>query len=105
MAEKEYIERDAVLDLLTNRDVVINPNDEVANIREDVECLPAADVKPVVRGHWVMDSDGLPVCSECGAIALQRLHMHFRTMITEVKLVTSKFCPECGADLREKKNG
>lgn len=48
MAEKEYIDRDAVLDLLTNRDVVINPNDEVANIREDVECLPAADVRPVV---------------------------------------------------------
>ena len=44
----EYIEREAVLDLLTNRDVVINPNDEVANIREDIECLPAADVRPVV---------------------------------------------------------
>lgn len=46
MAEKEYIERDAVLDLLTNRDVVINANDEVAFIREDVECLPDADVVP-----------------------------------------------------------
>ncbi len=44
----EYIERWAVIDLLTNRDVVINANDEVAFIREDVECLPAADVQPVV---------------------------------------------------------
>ena len=48
MAEKECIEREAVLDILTNRDVVINPNDEVANIREDIERLPAADVRPVV---------------------------------------------------------
>lgn len=52
MAEKEYIERDAVLDLLTNRDVVINANDEVAFIREDVECLPDADVRPIVRSRW-----------------------------------------------------
>lgn len=58
MAEKEYIERDAVLDLLTNRDVVINPNDEVANIREDVECLPAADVRPVPEGGIGEMSDG-----------------------------------------------
>jgi hypothetical protein len=44
----EYIKRDDVPDLLTDRDVVINPHDEVAFIREDVECLPAADVRPVV---------------------------------------------------------
>ena len=44
----EYIEREAVLELLTNRDVVINPHDEVAYIKGDVECLPAANVRPVV---------------------------------------------------------
>lgn len=63
----EYIEREAVIDLLTNRDVVINPNDEVANIREDVECLPAADVRPVVLcrdcKYAQMTIDGL--CKYC----------------------------------------
>ena len=54
----EYIKRDDVLDLLTNRDVVANPNDEVAFIREDVECLPAADVRPVPEGGIGEMSDG-----------------------------------------------
>ena len=48
MRMAEYIEREAVINLLANRDVVINSNDEVAYIREDVERLPAADVRPVV---------------------------------------------------------
>ena len=88
MAEKEYIEREAVLDLLKNRDVVINPHDEVANIREDVECLPAADVRPVVRGHWCDTSNYYQrwKCSVCGS--------HTRD-------ARPPFCPNCGADMRE----
>ena len=46
--------------------------------------VPAADVRPVVRGHWI---DG--TCSNCG-------------FFTDV--VMSRFfsyCPNCGADMRE----
>ena len=84
----EYIEREAVLDLLTNRDVVINPNDEVANIREDIERLPAADVRPVVRALWEEFGEAKQKfysCSNCFAT-------HYRW---------DNFCPNCGAMMEE----
>ena len=49
-----------------------------------IKSIPAADVRPVVRGHWI---DG--ACSNCG-------------FFTDV--VMSRFfsyCPNCGADMRE----
>lgn len=49
-----------------------------------IEQIPAADVRPVVRGHWI---DG--TCSNCG-------------FFTDV--VMSRFfsyCPNCGADMRD----
>jgi len=90
----EYIEREAVLDLLTNRDVVINPNDEVANIREDIECLPAADVRPVVRGTWV-GIDDFPhedwECDHCGSVVGN----------TDDPWNYYHYCPNCGAKMEE----
>ena len=85
----EYIERGAVLDLLTNRNVAINPNDEVANIREDIECLPAADVRPVVKATWKR-IDYKPCghdyeCYSCGW----------------KNDMPTLFCPNCGAMMEE----
>jgi hypothetical protein len=50
----------------------------------NIKSIPAADVRPVVQGHWI---DG--ACSNCG-------------FFTDV--VMSRFfsyCPNCGADMRE----
>ena len=35
-------------------------------IREALQTVPAADVRPVVRGHWIHDDDGWASCSVCG---------------------------------------
>ena len=46
--------------------------------------LPAADVRPVVRGKWIDHQEGRWIyvkCSECGT----------------VHDVKSNFCPNCGA--------
>lgn len=57
---------------------------------EAVEQLPAADVRPVVRGQWKrVDPRSTVVtfrCSECNYYA----HMN-----------ATNFCPNCGADMRE----
>lgn len=66
--------------------------------KEWLEYVPAADVRPVMRGHWIdmkptNEETGLPIsikgpdfrCSNCGA--------------TEFP---SNFCPNCGADMRGK---
>lgn len=56
---------------------------------DKIEHLPAADVRPVVRGRWIVktDADGKTygVCSECG---YEQYAGHL------------KFCPNCGADMR-----
>lgn len=57
-----------------------------------IERQPAADVRPVKRGHWIEClghyfpfSCGYSVCSEC------RVKAEWST----------RFCPNCGAEMRE----
>ena len=51
-----------------------------------VKKLPAADVRPVVRGKWGKDGD----CPVCGCQPWYERDIH-----------TLNFCPNCGADMRE----
>ena len=62
--------------------------------REPLECddilgkvlerLPAEDVRPVVRGHWLKNGYSIR-CSECGY---------------DMPFAVRNFCPNCGADMR-----
>lgn len=69
----------------------------VGDMLDETEVYPAADVKPVARGEWVNDNDGLPVCSACGEIALQRIFVKVPHLIQDVRMVLSNYCPNCGA--------
>lgn len=51
--------------------------------------VPAADVRPVVRGKWVEDDYGFVRCSTCG--------MEWE----EPEHPKTNYCPNCGADMRE----
>lgn len=73
----------------------------IDDIQNAIEEIPAADVRPVVRAHWIdmkpinMET-GLPICikgpdfrcSNCGSAEFQR-----------------NFCHNCGADMRGIENG
>ena len=75
----EYIEREKIWPALNAACVPYNRATAKA-----IESIPAADVRPVVRGHWI---DG--ACSNCG-------------LFTDI--VMSRFfsyCPNCGADMRD----
>lgn len=60
--------------------------------------LPAADVRPVVRGEWIVhnslvgnyliDENEVYICSVCKAQRTKRKY---------------NYCPNCGADMKEKK--
>ena len=72
---------------------------EIDDVLNDVEDFPAADVRPVVRGKWVNDHNGKysPAgdnyfCSACKDPSLRAFGKPART----------NFCPNCGADMREK---
>ena len=88
MAEKEYIEREALVERLK---------------KEECDCewlwaildIPAADVVPVKHGHWIEEYDCgyiTPHCSECGETALTKEE-------TSYDYVYSSYCPRCGAKM------
>lgn len=87
----EYIEREAARDALYFADAITMRG--VAIINQ----FPAADVKPVVRGEWVLDTlypSGVKKfkCSICG---------HERTVHEKYEgIFRQNFCANCGADMR-----
>lgn len=74
----------------------MNPNHEYAigwntcnaKYRENILAIPAADVRPVVRGRWVNGK-----CDNCGE------HAPYWCLATTFH--ESNYCPNCGADMRE----
>lgn len=76
---------------------------DLRELLDELEDIPAADVKPVVRGKWDGTADGYAdgnlvydiwECSCCG----------YDADGAEEK-PTWNFCPNCGADMREEHNG
>ena len=98
----EYISREAAIEIAMQ----YCPDDDgscskaLADLRDmldEIESIPAADVRPVVRGKWIPvgldDADeGMFKCSECGS-------EHFFPEIL-LGIPADNFCPECGADMR-----
>ena len=92
----EYISRDAaikrfnfaVLDCLG-----MEPTIRAGDIIKALESIPAADVRPVVRGKWIEDWE--TGCSECPAC-------HDTFLWEDYKGVAEwNFCPNCGARMEE----
>lgn len=81
----DYIERKAAFDAAQEHFC------DSARTLEAIETLPAADVRPVVRGRWER-IDGLDEldprmrCSVCGSV--------------ETPLARHRFCPVCAADMK-----
>ena len=98
----EYIEREKVYPIAKQICDAIDSKDFQRlnfgmRILDWIDDLPAADVRPVVRGHIVdmryAEDDGEWRCTHCG---------WQYTLCVCGKDVTSKirFCPNCGADMR-----
>lgn len=93
----QYIEREKALE---ECDWYANEFSEceyaIMPLKGALENLPAADVRPVVRGKWVESKSMMEVvyCSECG----------FRTIYGAMPEGLGRnysYCPNCGADMRE----
>ncbi|OUQ41406.1 hypothetical protein B5E65_12285 [Gemmiger sp. An120] len=99
----DYIKRQDVLDAIWLVDpendgadggTVVLQNLELtsSDVESIVSEIPAADVRPVVRGRWER-IDGLDEldprmrCSVCGSV--------------ETPLARHRFCPVCAADMKE----
>ena len=98
MAEKEYIEREAIEKAFAE-EISTNYLDDYAKGFQAallaVMSIPIADVAPVRHGHWIEEYDCgyiTPHCSECGEIALTKEE-------TSYDYVYSSYCPRCGAKM------
>lgn len=96
MAENEYIERGALDRDLQKLVKEYNRNCESDKSSGAFEALyrlrlaPAADVAPVVHGHWCYDSEnGVYNCSRCG----------------NAETSDGRYCSYCGAKMGGGKHG
>ena len=82
MAEKEYIEREKLNDML--EDFCVNES-----FYDALQTIPAADVAPVRHGHWI-NENFYTHCSACGKMAIyDKYGQEFE----------SDYCPHCGAKM------
>lgn len=92
-----YIDADALKHELCIRQHMLNA-DSLWKTLEIMDAQPTADVVERKRGKWIAQRGGGYRCSECKHYALDErdgnlIHVSAKT----------KFCPHCGADMREEK--
>lgn len=84
-----YISKEQVLRLIDGVEFDADDDyyvDDILNyLLMEVEAMPPADVRPVVRGQRLEDEDGWPVCGCCGG-SLDN---------------DEQYCPFCGAKMEE----
>ena len=92
----EYIEREAAFNAILNLVPKVDDDGYCWVIRGDaaraIDSIPAADVRPVVRGRWVYEHDYYGSryrCSSCGYT------------IHPVDESGARYCPNCGARMEE----
>lgn len=91
----EYIEREAAIDCL--HFVCVPQCRQYA--QEEIKKIPAADVRPVVKAKWEWnDNNGYYYCGNCKAVSP-------REDQDGEYIDCPKFCPNCGADMREVADG
>lgn len=91
LAQVEWIGEHATWDNLY-------PEGVSAVTEENIESIPADDVRPVVRGEWI-DKGYQPYrMSELSFVKYR--HVLECSNCHREKEIKSKFCPDCGADMR-----
>jgi hypothetical protein len=89
----DYISREAALNAMLEFAEFYSC--EIHNAEECVieymNAIPAADVKPVVRGKWKLLEGGAGRCSNCKSVLKDVWDYDG----------SDPFCSECGADMRE----
>ena len=84
MAEKEYIEREKLNDML--EDFCVNES-----FYDALQTIPSADVSPVRHGYWVKEKRDVLIHWHCSACK----ECYF------LEEPNAEFCPHCGAKMDE----
>lgn len=92
---KEYIEREAVIDLITRR----YECPEICTA--EINSIPAADVVERKRGRW----ETTMVAPAGELVRWTHVHKECGYLYTDLRTKGYNFCPNCGADMREGDHG
>ena len=105
MAEKEYIEREAAIEAAKKSHLYFD-------IKPIINSIPAADVRPVVRGKWSVHEiykhelsygatayEPVYECSACGG--WMESYLRYDEPIMPEDADFPRYCPNCGAYMRE----
>lgn len=118
MAEKEYIEREALIN--TCKKIIqerwnetaapVSWSHAYADFIDDINNQPAADVAPVKHGHWIykkrtkLISTGVARTAEEGVAYVVKKHITVKVPYCSIcsergdnALDATPFCPDCGA--------
>ena len=93
---KEYIEREAALSAVDCGNL---HKGIVDALQENIKDIPAADVRPVIRGEWIKQepyNQNYWKCSNCG----ETNKYAYRDGDVTIYELQDFFCPNCGADMR-----
>lgn len=97
----DYISRETALELIDNAPIIAGNENETLisapKLSDEVYCIPAADVRPVVRAHWIYHEDDFGDYYECS-------HCHDEYVVYEDDMCW-KHCPTCGAEMEPDEDG
>ena len=101
----EYISRESVKDIVRSG-ISTDTEADKEYVYGLIDSIPSADVRPNIHGHWIKINSGDEdftesiVCDRCNH---ENSHLDFNEHNEPIGkvFVTSNFCPNCGADMRE----
>ena len=94
MAEKEYIEREALIEEAKHNKAVCQAIADIVDVKDIINNTPVADVAPIRHGHWIAEENWTPddyyyTCSIC--------REDFYMIVGTPSDNNYKYCPNCGA--------
>ena len=93
----EYIEREAAIREMYKEPSYYDPVNILTEVRDRIKAIPAADVRPVVRGEWIAVTNGRGG-HECGVCH------DYAPSFQDGSERLSNYRPSCGARLLGGKN-
>ena len=91
MAEKEYIEREALIEEAKHNKAVCQAIADIVDVKDIINNTPAVDVAPVKHGHWVKEKPDVLIHWHCSVCK----NCYY------LEEPNANYCPNCGAKMDE----
>ena len=89
MAEKEYIEREALIEEAKHNKAVCQAIADIVDVKDIINNTPVADVAPIRHGHWVKEKPDVLIHWHCSVCK----NCYY------LEEPNANYCPNCGAKM------